>query len=244
MNSGKSLARELTYDPRLQQIVQTPVHELRELRSKAPVGSIAAGTEVQPGQELPLYGKAAGNASDTLLLFQLPKAVAGLFGLTTMGIVPADGSTGDASAFANGAAKDPYSVFVGVYYTPPTAAQRVAGKYNLTTTVGGKRGQLWLLTNETELTVEVFTDISVVEVYWQGGRSVTTGSGAGPNKPGTHTPLPLPSGTVRGGISVYNNVSATLQVQADIWTMGSIWATKEEVLATPRASNVAYSVGN
>eukprot|EP01046_Picozoa_sp_COSAG06_P023746 COSAG06_NODE_1899_length_8112_cov_7.981904_1_plen_80_part_10 len=49
------------------------MEELRQLRSKAPVASIAAGTVLQHGEELPLYGKAGGNASDAMVTFQLPK---------------------------------------------------------------------------------------------------------------------------------------------------------------------------
>jgi sucrose-6-phosphate hydrolase SacC (GH32 family) len=239
MTSGKSLPRELTYDPRFQLIVQTPVDELRELRSDAPVASIDE-TSVKPGQELPLYNKAAGNSSDAMVTFQLPKGLnltRGMFGVATMGIVPADGTVGNLSACSNG-------IFVGVNYTAPTATQRAAGKYNVTTTVNGKTGQLWLLTNESEVTVEIFTDISVVEVYWQGGRSVTTGS-ATINEPHTHTPLPLPPDAVRGGMQICNNASAVIEVQAKVWTMESIWATKAEVLATPRrAPTGKQPIGN
>ena len=104
-HTGKTLPRELTYDPRLKQIVQTPVPELQQvrsgplasadsrraglshhtdaaaaalqLRSSSAVASVA--TTVKAGAEQPLYGKAAGNASDAVVTFQLPKA-AGLFG--------------------------------------------------------------------------------------------------------------------------------------------------------------------
>jgi hypothetical protein len=58
---------------------------------------------------------------------------AGWIGVMTMGMVPADGSSGNASALKSG-------VFVGVAYTPPTAAQRAAGRYNLTTVVGPSSG--------------------------------------------------------------------------------------------------------
>ena len=126
--------------------------------------------------------------------------------------------------------------FAGVYYTPPTPKQLAAGRYNLTTIVGpcangtaeGKPGQLWLLTNETELTLEVFTDIAVVEAYFQGGRSVTTGAVSSYKHPVT-----IPEGSVQGSMSIFNNGSAGLEVKAEVWTMSSIWATKEEVLATP-----------
>jgi sucrose-6-phosphate hydrolase SacC (GH32 family) len=228
MYSGKSLPRELTYDPRFQLIVQSPVHELRQLRSDAPVASIRAQTTVGPGEQLPLYNNAAGNASDAIVTFQLPKdlRLTGMFGVATMGVANADGTEGNFSAWPNG-------VFVGLNYTSPSTAQRAAGKYNVTTTVNGKNGQLWLLTNETEVTVEIFTDISVVEVYWQGGRSVTTGS-ASINEPHSHTPVPLPPGTVRGAIAICNNASASVDVHGSVWTMGSIWATKADVLATPK----------
>ena len=84
----------------------------------------SVATTVKAGAEQPLYGKAAGNASDALVTFQLPKA-AGLFGksarslchgrafprpqeailrtgLAVMGFAPADGSSSNASAWANG----------------------------------------------------------------------------------------------------------------------------------------------
>jgi hypothetical protein len=48
------------------------------------------------------------------------------------------------------------------------------------------------------------------------------------------------------GMSLYSNVSAPVKViYAEVWTMGGIWATQAEVLATPRTSKpVAYAVGN
>jgi hypothetical protein len=48
------------------------------------------------------------------------------------------------------------------------------------------------------------------------------------------------------GMSLYSNVSAPVKVtHAEVWTMGGIWATQAEVLATPRTSKpVAYAVGN
>eukprot|EP01045_Picozoa_sp_COSAG04_P042189 COSAG04_NODE_13202_length_616_cov_0.605416_2_plen_101_part_01 len=101
-----------------------------------------------------------------------------------------------------------------MYYTPPTPKQLAAGRYSLTTIVGpcangtaeGKPGQLWLLTNETELTLEVFTDIAVVEAYFQGGRSVTTGAVSSYKHPVT-----IPEGSVQGSMSIFNNGSAGLE---------------------------------
>eukprot|EP01046_Picozoa_sp_COSAG06_P023750 COSAG06_NODE_1899_length_8112_cov_7.981904_5_plen_58_part_00 len=51
--------------------------------------------------------------------------------------------------------------------------------------------------------------------------------------------------SVDAGMSLYSNVSAPVKVtRAEVWTMGSIWATQAEVLATRRSKPVAYAVGN
>jgi hypothetical protein len=50
-------------------------------------------------------------------------------------------------------------------------------------------------------------------------------------------PLALPAGYWRGGMSVWNHPNSTTSVEVSrvqIFSMGSIWATEEQVLATPR----------
>ena len=50
-------------------------------------------------------------------------------------------------------------------------------------------------------------------------------------------PLEVPAGDWRGGMSVFNHPNSTTTIEAKsvkVWTMGSVWATEQEVLATPR----------
>ena len=94
---------------------------------------------------------------------------------------------------------------------------------------------LGLLTNETEVTLRVFTDGPgrSIEIYWMGGRKVITRMWNSHNG----APLKVPTGDWRGGMSVFNHPNSSTAVEAKsvrVWAMGSIWATEEQVLATPR----------
>ena len=92
-----------------------------------------------------------------------------------------------------------------------------------------------LLVNETELSLRAFTDGpgKSIEVYYMGGRTVHT---AMFNTHDGHA-VETPAGMWRGGMALWNSPSSTASVEAisaKVWTMGSVWATEAEVLATPR----------
>ena len=74
-----------------------------------------------------------------------------------------------------------------------------------------------MLPSDEAVSFRVFIDTNVCEVYFMGGRAAMT--------------VQIPTGSY--GVEVVASPRARL-LNATSWQMGSIWATKEEVLATPR----------
>ena len=89
--------------------------------------------------------------------------------------------------------------------------------------VGGSRSDtLKLLPGEERLTLRVFTDRTVVEAYFNDGRvAITSGVNAAMVQAGS--PQIVAYATAAGALA-----------SAEAWRMGSIWVSKEQVLATPR----------
>ena len=78
---------------------------------------------------------------------------------------------------------------------------------------------LRLAPTERTVSLRVFTDRTFAEAYWQGGRVVMTAS----TPPSTNA-----------SVAVASTVAVTAQA-ATVWSVKGIWASPDEVLATPRA---------
>jgi hypothetical protein len=81
--------------------------------------------------------------------------------------------------------------------------------------------QLRLLPNETTVTLRIFTDHTMAECFFQGGRTVITRS------------VGMRGRTKQAGVAVVSNVSVKLEA-ATAWRVSSIWVPPEDVLAAPR----------
>ena len=79
---------------------------------------------------------------------------------------------------------------------------------------------LRLLPSDKSITLRAFTDLGVLEVYWMDGRVAIT------------SPFDVKAGG-GNGVQIFTSVDQQL-VDAKAWEMGSIWVSREEVLATPR----------
>jgi len=87
---------------------------------------------------------------------------------------------------------------------------------------GGRSASLKLLPGETEITLRVFTDRTLVEAYWMDGRVAMTSA---------TKPEMAKSGLDQ--VSVFSSVENEI-ASASAWAMESIWVTTEQVLSTPR----------
>ena len=260
----KALPRELTYHPTLQSIVQHPVEELDELHEQV-VTEIPSSITLAAGEERHV---GTANATDAVMTFVLPQLSTGewcTFGFATQGLVSPDGSNHsvlkdgfivlinytlpNASEVASGINYVDTAVSITARPAPPPHHADVDGDGDAARRAhGGPRPPpppaapvplLALLTNETEVKLRVFTDGPgrSIEIYWMGGRKAITKMWNSHNG----QPLALPAGDWRGSMAIWNdaNSSAVVEMQSlKIWTMGSIWATEEEVLATPRRDGV------
>ena len=81
----------------------------------------------------------------------------------------------------------------------------------------GMQDEVTMLSSDTVISMRIFLDTNCGEVYFMGGRVAMT------------VEIPTAAYTAK----VMASPSAKL-LNATSWQMGSIWATKEEVLATPR----------
>jgi hypothetical protein len=81
--------------------------------------------------------------------------------------------------------------------------------------------ELRLLPNETTVTLRIFTDHTMAECFFQGGRTVITRS------------VGMRGRTKQAGVAVVSNVSVKLEA-ATAWRVSSIWVAPEDVLAAPR----------
>ena len=186
--------REITYDAALAQLLSNPIHELRTLRSAAPLGT--AGTKsLAAGQSMTIFEKAGATAFDlelNLTLTDAPLAVS----VALLGAA----APGDAGCGAN-----PYCVALNVT-RGPTAAP-------LVTVVGsgGKmRTSFALPHGAATLELRALVDRSVLEVFVGGGRAaITSGVGAPPE-------------TARGAYVTAH--SAASVAGAGAWAMGCGWA--------------------
>lgn len=110
------------------------------------------------------------------------------------------------------------------YVPPPKDAGGPPSYYEVATSLGES---LRLLPSEKTLTVDVFVDGFIIEAYFQNGRLART--------------LTASAASPRGVTVVASKATATLE-RATVWSMNSIWVTKEDVLATPRMDEASLQV--
>jgi len=102
-----------------------------------------------------------------------------------------------------------------------SARQKVRGGVAASVS-GSHSASLTLLPDDTEVTLRVFTDRTIVEAYWMDGRVAMTSA-----------TRPQMAAAGFDQVSVFSSTVNEV-ASATAWEMGSIWVNKEEVLATPR----------
>ena len=212
-----SLPREVTWHPGLEMLCFAPVAEQDELRMD-PI-AVVGRTALNAGARVPIGDAPPGNRSEVLLTFaRLATGPAARLNIS----IPASQLVGHPASVMNG-------VELAIDYAPGRGASEAVVRCdhaNMTATFP-------LLPSDTTIAVRVYTDGATVEAFFGDGRlaaTLETGPLAGTIPPTWHhAGNPMLNAT----ITVSANVSATL-VQGKAWTVGSIWVSSEDVLATPR----------
>lgn len=87
----------------------------------------------------------------------------------------------------------------------------------------GVANTLKMSSRDTNLTIRIYIDRTMAEVYWQGGRTTQT-----LQVPDFAFPQPSPVASM----GVASSVSVEL-ISAQVWAVEDMWVSPEEVLATP-----------
>ena len=209
---AQTLPRVVTYHPTLRQLVFSPAPELTKLHAGAPLAQLGR-TTLKAKVPLSLGSKAAKGAmaADWNISFARPKGDATV-GLTFNTNFDAEG--GAMTVFVNhtaGASQVSVGVYDGAPQYPCPAGRDV----------------LQLLPTDEELTLRVFTDSHVLEMYWMDGRVAMVVPLKGPKPPAK------PCVGSACAVAVFSSGDAEL-ASATAWAMRSIWVAPGQVLAAPR----------
>jgi beta-fructofuranosidase len=219
-----ALPREVRYDPRLQQLVFSPLSEQALLRN----GTLARklGAPLRRGTPLRLR---ASNQAEAELIFELPAEA--------MSLVATLASPSGAEAlrfqidYAPPTAPAGSAPFYSVQVTgtssakPPSRHRRTPASPSPPTTArGGGDGGDWsfsselrLLPSDEQLCMRLFFDHTIAEAYWQGRVAMT---------------LPLASADWGGGnaeLTLSANATASV-ASAEVWSVTAMWVAPEEAL--------------
>jgi len=147
--STQTLPREITWNPELQILVQSPIVEQKQLRDgvigRLKEQTLPAGTEVSLG--LP---EQVGNQSELMVSFNRPTVKTRLA----------------ASVMVNA---DGHGIKFYVDYVPNAGALTVGVDGN-----GGANATLKMSPSDTTIDMRLFVDNTFTEVYWMGGRVAMT----------------------------------------------------------------------
>ena len=229
MTNTNSMAREATYDPRLQRLSYFPVREMAALR-RAVLGGAPAGTRIMPSKPLVLATGDGVIQSEMRASFAMPSEAVRI-GVTLLGgkrpsgkrpleegqRTPAEFTTTIYIDFVPGAAgSSVWNATAGVDQSsmlcpnykrkapPPSITDRKACPKS--------SAMLPLKASDTSLDIAVWADNLFLEVFIMGGRLAWT--------------VPLPCEAIVGGAGatafVTGGEKGVELVNASIWAMGAI----------------------
>lgn len=153
--STQSLAREVTWNPELQQLVYSPVEEQEKLRTGV-IGTLKT-QELSPGKHV-AFGlpKQVGNQSEVIVSFHRPAAAANL--------------SVQVMAGTTRGTQDKRGIEFFVEYVPPSGK----GVSEVKVGSGNAVDTLKLSPNDKTLDMRLFVDNTFTEAYWMGGRVAMT----------------------------------------------------------------------
>lgn len=211
-----TLAREITWNPELQLLQFSPIEELKLLRGQQLCHLRNQAIAAKQYLSLGAWTPSVGNQSEVKLEFELPAKDA-TFGVVVMG----------GSDFSQ------QGSYISVHYTIPTN-KTAPFTVNISVSVYGSViknfpdvvGKLWLLPSDKTISLHVFVDQTVSEIYWQGGRQVMSAV----------TPA-----SKEAFMAVTSSVPMMLN-SAQAWTVLSPWVSEEDQLKIPRLDGKDNSV--
>lgn len=209
--SSHTLLRSLLYDPLTKAHVTPPVPQTELLR-KAKLHSITVPTKLKPNAYLPFPAavEASGMQLEIVATFALPLPAGVKVGVASR--CSKDRSQ-KAESFFEMAAPDmeEAALLVEAGVEKATVGSVVSDTNGLGN--GMKQLDFAIKANETNVTLRVFVDHSVLETYAQGGRGVVTSR-------------MYPTDDALGaGVFCDGPAGATL-LAVDVWEMGTIWVEK------------------
>jgi len=206
----QTLPREITFNAAVRALQQYPIKELEALRG-TPVSLSAAGTvQLPPG---------TANRSEIIATFTLPKAAATLG--VTVTAPNAVNSTNCSVDYVPGAAKLNVSC-------------RTQGDRPDQGLVKGSlvKGSVPMLPSETSFEIRIFSDATLLEVFFQQGRAAMTvqASMSATTDLVVHAAV-APSAAAAAAPTA---VVETIGINATAWPMRRIWVTPDAVREAPR----------
>jgi sucrose-6-phosphate hydrolase SacC (GH32 family) len=235
----QSLAREVTYDPALQQLCYNPVPELAALHAQPPLLNLTAGFTLTSGTDHSLgsWNDSLGNSSEVRVWFTLPRAeVVAATGNVTFGVgimtsdkpphAPSHVAFVEYQAPAAGATA--YNITVGVHQHAGYRSKlsqdtrySTSGSSRGGGNGGGSLDTLQLTATDKELDIRVFFDGHFAEVFFMSGRVAMT----------VAIPATKSSGFTVVADSAAGTGSPVSVARAYAYHMNSIWISKGDVWA-------------
>ena len=218
--ASQTLPREVLYDPTLKQLIFRPVEELDLLHAEQPLAHLDAPLAMKPNSTHVFFrgGNGDGNASDVSITIAMPMEAI-RFGVRVLG--GGNGNEGSMSAYIDyvppTVSSTVYTTRVGIDYSPKPSDDH-----------GATNDNLQLLSSDKFLSLRVFTDRTVVEAYFQGGRvALTAGAFRGARS--------------RGQISFFVSGGPVTIENATAWKMHSIWVDATDVTTALKNDEAAVS---
>ena len=227
-----ALPRDVRYDPRLQQLVFSPLEEQALLRT----GTIVHQAAVPLKRGVAARLRASAQA-EVELIFDVPNEAAVLCANLTAPSSTHSGGIVDALSFQinytppprQQLGNDSHSAYhtitvVGASDAKPPSAATAATNGSAGSSAGGWSfsSELRLLPDEKQLTLRLFFDHTIVEAYWQERVAMT---------------LPLSTVDWEGTDAelALSTTTTGFVVKAQVWSVGSMWVAPREILAQDKA---------
>jgi sucrose-6-phosphate hydrolase SacC (GH32 family) len=204
----QTLPREITFNAAVRALQQYPIKELEALRGK-PVSSSAAGTvQLPPG---------TANRSEIIVTFALPKTAATLG--VTVTAPNAINSTNCSVDYVPGATK--LNVSCGTQFPSGSPGRWPSAGDHLV------KDSVPMLPSETSFEIRIFSDATLLEVFFQQGRAAMTVAAI----MSATTDLVVHATAAPAAAAA---AIETIGINATAWPMRGIWVTPDAVREAPR----------
>lgn len=211
--SAQTMAREITWNSELQQLVFSPIEEQIQLRGK--ILANLTTTKINANETLSLgnWGESVGNQSEVYVTFEIPNYIA-TFGVVVM--TGSDGGKASGTYFYVDYSPESNEVNINdsIDEPPKYHTITVGAMQNRTGSVRKTTDTLRLSPNDKTISMHIFVDNTFSEAYWQNGRVAMT----------VTTPA-----TDEAGMAISSDASIILK-HAHVWRVNNIWISPEQLI--------------